>query len=102
MRLSPSLKRNLSVAAALAGLGLLSVTARQTSRQPSQPLRRRPAIGGDSLATLRDELRGVARRAPASGGIAHGREAGTPSEIPARGWWDIAKRTVSQILSTGC
>ena len=97
MRLSHSVKRNLSVAAALAGLGLLSMTARQTSRQPSQPLRRRLAADGDSLATLRDELRGVGRRAPASGGTAHGREADTPSEIPARGWWAIAKRTVSQI-----
>ena len=93
MRLSHSVKRNLSVAAALAGLGLLSVTA----RRPSQPLRRRPATDGDSLATLRDKLRGVAQRAPASGGAAHGREADTPSEIPARGWWDIAKRTVNQI-----
>jgi membrane protein len=97
MRLSHSVKRNLSVAAALAGLGLLSVTARQTSRQPSQPHRRRPAADGDSLAALRDELRGAARRTPASGGAAHGREADTPSEIPARGWWDIAKRTVSQV-----
>ena len=102
MRLSHSVKRNLSVAAALAGLGLLSVTARQTSRQPSQPLRRQPATDSDSLAALRDELRAVTRRASASGGAAHGREADTPSEIPARGWWDIAKRTVSQILSTGC
>jgi len=25
-----------------------------------------------------------------------GRDAGTPSDIPARGWWQIAKRTVSQ------
>jgi membrane protein len=97
MRLSHSVKRNLSVAAALACLGLLSVTARQTSRQPSQPLRRQPATDSDSLAALRDELRGVARHAPASGGAAHGREADTPSEIPARGWWDIAKRTVSQV-----
>jgi membrane protein len=95
MRLSHSVKRNLSVAAALTGLGLLSVTARQTSRQPSQ--RRRPVTDSDGLAALRDELRGVARRAPASGGAVHGREADTPSEIPARGWWDIAKRTVSQV-----
>ena len=93
MRLSHSVKRNLSVAAALAGLGLLSATA----RRPSQPLRRRPATDGDSLATLRDKLGGVAQRAPASGGAAYGREADTPSEIPARGWWDIAKRTVNQI-----
>jgi membrane protein len=93
MRLSHSVKRNLSVAAALAGLGLLSVTA----HRPSQPLRRRPATDGDSLATLRDKLGGGAQRAPAAGGAAHGREADTPSEIPARGWWDIAKRTVNQI-----
>ena len=97
MRLSHSVKRNLSVVAALAGLGLLSVTARQTSRQPSQPLRRQPATDSDSLAALRDELRAVTRHAPASGGAAHGREADTPSEIPARGWRDIAKRTVSQV-----
>jgi hypothetical protein len=82
MRLSHSVKRNLSVAAALAGLGLLSATA----RRPSRPLRRRPATDGDSLATLRDKLGGVAQRAPASGGAAYGREADTPSEIPARGW----------------
>jgi hypothetical protein len=85
MRLSHSVKRNLSVAAALACLGLLNVTARQTSRQPSQPLRRQPATDSDSLAALRDELRAVTRRASASGGAAHGREADTPSEIPARG-----------------
>ena len=83
MRLSHSIKRNLSVAAALACLGLLSVTARQTSRQPSQPLRRQPATDSDSLAALRDELRGIVRHAPASGDAAHGREADTPSEIPA-------------------
>jgi membrane protein len=68
-----------------------------TAHRPSQPLRRRPATDGDSLATLRDKLGGVAQRAPAAGGAAHGREADTPSEIPARGWWDIAKRTVNQI-----
>jgi membrane protein len=98
MRLSHSVRTNLSVAAVLAGLGLLSVATRQPSRHPSQPLRRHSATDSGSLAALRDELRGVAPRprAPASGGGARGREADTPSEIPARGWWDIAKRTASQ------
>ena len=102
MRLSYSVKTNLLVAAALAGLGLLSAAARHPSRQPSrhpsQPLRRHPATASGSLASLQDELRSVAPRpsAPVSGGAARGREADTPSEIPARGWWDIAKRTASQ------
>ena len=100
MRLSYSVKTNLLVAAALAGLGLLSAAARHPSRHrhPSQPLRRHPATASGSLASLQDELRSVAPRpsAPVSGGAARGREADTPSEIPARGWWDIAKRTASQ------
>ena len=98
MRLSYSVKTNLLVAAALAGLGLLSGAARHPSRHPSQPLRRHPATASGSLASLQDELRSVAPRprAPVSGGAARGREADTPSEIPARGWWDIAKRTASQ------
>ena len=51
------------------------------------------------MAALRDELHAVSpcSRAPTSADdAAHGRDADTPSEIPARGWWDIAKRTASQ------
>ncbi len=98
MRLSRSVRTKLSVAAALAGLGLLSVATRQRSRRPSRPPRRHPATDSGTLAALRDELRGLAPspREHASGGGAHGREADAPSEIPMRGWWDIAKRTASQ------
>ena len=88
MRLSYSVKTNLLVAAALAGLGLLSGAARQPSRHPSQPLRRHPATASGSLASLQDELRSVAPRprAPVSGGAARGREADTPSRSrPAAG-----------------
>ncbi len=38
-----------------------------------------------------------AREAPSGRGGTRGRHAETPSEIPARGWWDIIKRTVSQV-----
>ncbi len=98
MPLPPSLKADLSAAAALAGIGLLIAATRQ---QPwhSAPARR-PATDAGSLAALREELRRAPDRprAPASTG-AHGREADTPSEIPARGWWEIAKRVGSQVFA---
>jgi membrane protein len=37
------------------------------------------------------------RRAAAPSSSHRGRTADTPSEIPARGWWDILKRTFSQV-----
>ena len=73
---------------ALAGVGLLSVVTRQPQRPSSQPLRRHPATDSGTLAALRDELHGVSpcSRPPTSAGdAAHGRDADTPSEIPARG-----------------
>jgi len=93
MHLSHSVKTNLSVAAVLTWLGLLSVATRQPSRLPSLPHRRHPPMDSGSLAALQDELNGVVPRprAPVSDDVAHGREADTPSEIPARGWWDIAR-----------
>jgi membrane protein len=98
MRLPSSLKADLSVAAALAGVGLLTAAARQQPRHPpaAPP---RPATDAASLAALRDELREVP--APQSGPNTdpHGRHADTPSEIPARGWWDIAKRVGSQVFA---
>ena len=108
MRLPPSLKADLSVAAALAGVGLLTAAARQQPRHAPPPVRR-PATDAGSLAALRDEL----RDAPAPGRrpdadahgrhattpSAHGRHATTPGDIPARGWWDIAKRVGSQVFA---
>jgi membrane protein len=96
MRLPSSLKADLSVAAALAGIGLLTAAVRQQPRSPA-PVRK-PNTDAGSLAALREEL----RHSPASPRAStsadpHGREAETPSEIPARGWWDIGKRVVSQV-----
>ena len=94
-----SVKTKLAVGAALAGLGLMSVVTRQPKRQPSQPVRRLPATDSGTLAALRDELHGVSpcpRAPPSADDGGQGREADTPSEIPARGWWDIAKRTANQ------
>lgn len=98
MHLPRLVKTNLSAAAALVGLGLLTVVTRPSRRHPSRPLPQHPATDSGSLASLRDELHAVTASpfARASGGGAHGHGADTPSEIPAQGWWDIAKRTATQ------
>src|SRR6185437_1557436 len=98
MPLPSSLKADLSVAAALAGIGLLTAAMRQQPR-PSAPVRK-PTTDAGSLAALREELRQTPDRPRASSAAdPHGREADTPSEIPPRGWWDIAKRVVSQVFA---
>jgi len=73
-------------AAALAGLLALDAS--------------RPRHAGDRRHMLRDKWRGDApgRQPPARGTPEHaaGRAAAKPSEIPPRGWWQIAKRTLFQ------
>ena len=84
MRLPPNLKVDLSVAA---------------SRPPGRPAAR-PTTDAGSLAALREQLQhGESSK---EGGSARGNDksrghdAKSPSEIPARGWWDIAKRVFTQ------
>lgn len=53
--------------------------------------------GGQGQRPARARVPGAARpsRAPVSGD--RGQDAASPAEIPARGWWDIAKRTAGQV-----
>jgi membrane protein len=83
-------------AAALAGL--LAVNAKRGGPQPVLSQTRRDAArqrragqdgSGRPNATASREAAGQE-----TGG--RGRKATTPSEIPARGWWQVAKRTLSQ------
>jgi membrane protein len=98
MRVPPSLKADLSVAAALAGIGLLTAAARQQPhRRPTAPPR--PTTDAASLAALRNELHQAPAPRHGANTDPHGRQATTPSEIPARGWWDIAKRVGSQVFA---
>ncbi len=88
MRLPPNLKFDLSLAAALAGIGLLTAASRQ-------PRPARPATDAGSVAVLREQLHG--KQEAVSGSVkSRGRDAASPTQIPARGWWDIAKRVVAQ------
>ena len=95
MRLPPNLKVDLSIAAALAGIGLV----RAAARPPGRPIAR-PKTDAGNLAVLREQLQSGER--PGEGRSAHrkessrGQDAHSPSEIPARGWWDIAKRVFTQ------
>ena len=57
----------------------------------SAPDRRAPASPG------RGNAAGSARDATSSGAAGRGHDAERPSDIPARGWWDIAKRVVAQV-----
>ncbi len=95
MRLPPNLKVDLSVAAALAGIGLV----RAASRPPGRPVAR-PTTDAGNLAALRDQLQAGIRptevRNAQANDRSRGQEARSPSDIPARGWWDIAKRVFAQ------
>ncbi len=84
MRLSSTMRLDLAIAAALAGLGVFSAVA-------GAPRARQGHARG-SLAALRRELSDE----PAPAEAARGRDAEWPSEIPARGWWDIVKRVFQQ------
>ncbi len=57
----------------------------------SAPDRRAPASPG------RGKAAGSARDATSSGAAERGHDAERPSDIPARGWWEIAKRVVAQV-----
>lgn len=83
-----------TLAAALAA-GLLALAAGQIGRQPGGAR----AGSGPDRASARRRADGpyragaVPRGAQAS---AEGRQAATPSAIPARGWWQILKRSAAQ------
>ncbi|TDH63742.1 YihY/virulence factor BrkB family protein [Dankookia rubra] len=78
----------LATLAAAGGLALLL-----TGRGGATPARARTRPG--TAADARPPAR--ARAAPAPHGRGHG--AASPTEIPARGWWDIVKRTASEVSS---
>ena len=75
--------------AALAAGGLLLAAFSRGGASVRQPATRPP----ESAASRRRAEREVA--APDAG--ERGRTADTPTQIPARGWWDILKRTLSQV-----
>ncbi len=90
MRLPSTIRLDLTVAAALAGLGLLASFG---DRPPPAWARATSPTG--TLAALRRELRDEPDRG-ADPSMTRGRDAEWPSEIPARGWWDILKRVFQQ------
>ena len=83
-------KPNALIATALAAAGLMMAAFGRRSGAPDArvpaPARAR---GG------RPAPRTAAREPAAEGG--RGQTADSPSEIPARGWWDILKRTAQQV-----
>ena len=89
MRLQPdrsyALKRKRpSLVSVLVGVGTLAFAFRRTGKE-------------DRLALARLKPRPVpSGAAPALSQQAVGRDAATPTEIPPRGWWAIAKRTVAK------
>ncbi|MBD0273314.1 MAG: YihY/virulence factor BrkB family protein, partial [Acetobacteraceae bacterium] len=76
-------------AAALAAGGLLLSAFRRGDSAGRQPAAR-PA------ASARGQRRAGSAPAGADAGE-RGRHADSPAEIPARGWWDILKRTVAEV-----
>ena len=91
---------DLALVAALAvfGLSLASDVDGEASRLgPRQPAPRQPATPraqGSKIA----QLRAMAKDEPSSGArVGAGAMANTPSEIPARGWWQIIKRVFAGI-----
>ncbi len=116
MRHAVNIKLDLLVAAALTGIALLTAgnRGRPAPRAPAKP-----ATPDASLAALRQRLttdreggRSVERERASHGragqwqrvgqqgreqGRQHGRDATTPSEIPARGWWQIGKRVFANV-----
>jgi membrane protein len=92
-------KPNALTAAALAAGGLLLSAFGRGSRDAATAAARRPAAERRPDATRAGARRGGGESAAAAAPNAgeRGRHADTPAQIPARGWWDILKRTVSEI-----
>jgi membrane protein len=88
-------KPNALTVAALAVGGLLlsafgrgDPSARRSAARPASAAGRRRGARGDGAAPA------AAAAAAAEG---RGRNAETPAQIPARGWWDILKRTFAEV-----
>lgn len=78
----------LAAAVTTAGLMMAAAGRRPAPAGATEPARHPPARAG----RRRRDGAGSGRAADP-----HGRDAATPSEIPARGWWQILKRTVQQV-----
>ncbi|MGG5888993.1 YihY/virulence factor BrkB family protein [Falsiroseomonas sp. HC035] len=78
-------------AAALAGL--LAINAKRGGPQPVLSRARRDAARQRRVGQVGTGQQDAATGSEVQG---RGRNATTPSEIPARGWWQVAKRTLSQ------
>jgi membrane protein len=92
-------KPNALTAAALAAGGLLLSAFGRGSRDAATAAARRPAAERRPDATRAGARRGGGESAAAAAPDAgeRGRHADTPAQIPARGWWDILKRTASEV-----
>ena len=77
--------------AALAAVGLLLAPYRPPSREPAtpkpHPFKRRVPGREDGADSARVDGTGGSR----------GQDANSPTEIPARGWWDVIKRVGSDV-----
>jgi membrane protein len=87
--MSKDRKPNALLATAIAASGLLLAAFGRGRAAPPRPARVR-ARTGSTPRTEREALRRE-RHDP------RGRDADHPAEIPPRGWWDILKRTASEI-----
>ncbi|WP_232480181.1 YihY/virulence factor BrkB family protein [Roseomonas sp. KE2513] len=84
------------VAAMAASLALMAGGFRRRQEEAATAADRR---GLEAVSQRGPQGRAGSRGKSGSGAAStsgHGRDAGTPSEIPARGWWDILKRTATQ------
>jgi membrane protein len=79
--------------AALAAGGLLLAALGRGSPSVDRSTTTRRRAAGSAAAPRRE----AEREAAAPGSHGRGRAADTPSQIPPRGWWDILKRTFSQV-----
>lgn len=86
-------KPNAMLATAIAAAGLLLAALGRGRRDGAAPARVRRAMPAEDRRTARGDHRQVT----AMGRDPRGRDAAGPTEIPARGWWDILKRTVAEI-----
>jgi len=74
-------------------VALLAATGLSIAASEGRP-RRSAALRRSASTDARTPAGGAGAPPDGRSGAAHGRHADTPSQIPARGWWDIAKRVV--------
>jgi membrane protein len=85
----------ISIAAALAGLGLLSAASRPRQSVKPSVAKTGAVTAEDTLADWHNVLHGPPKAEDSDADL--GRDATWPVQIPPRGWWQITKRVVQQV-----